>query len=239
MGHFFRRSGWINPITGLRGTILLEVVVSSLILVVVILAIGSFFIGHLRAFDRGKEQMELQRMGTLAMEGMVRAIREGRWAVGITEGGSGTYKDILIFYPGEPFRDANRNGVYDDGEDFIDIYQVDSDGSPDGFEGVWNCASDETGNNPVPTAYFAVDETGPEGGIIVRGTNQGDDSPWDVLTSDTIRGSIWCDRLQFSIPSSSEEYAVAIALTMRNDMGTGEVGDDMSMDFSSLVNLRE
>ena len=225
--------------TGVRGTILLEVVVSSLILVVVILAVGSFFIGHLRAFDRGKEQMELQRMGTLAMEGMGRAIRDGRWVLGITEGPSGTYTDIQIFYPGEPFRDANHNGAYDEGEDFIDIYQRSPAGSTDGFQGVWNCASDETGTHPVPTAYFAVDQTGADGGVIVRGTNPNDDLPWGVLISDVTRGSIWCDRLQFSIPLSPEEYAVAIALTMRNDMGTADLMDDISMDFSSLVNLRE
>ena len=226
--------------TGVRGTILLEVVVSSLILVVVILAVGSFFVGHLRAFDRGKEQMELQRMGTLAMEGMGRAIRDGRWVLGITEGPSGTYyTDIQVFYPGEPFRDANHNGTYDEGEDFIDIYQRSLAGSTDGFQDVWNCASDETGTHPVPTAYFALDQTGADGGVIVRGTNPNDQVPWDVLISDVTRGSIWCDRLQFSIPLSPEEYAVAIALTMRNDMGTADLMDDISMDFSSLVNLRE
>ena len=239
MERFLRRSGWANPMAGFRGTILLEVVVSSLILVVVILATGSFFIGHLRAFDRGKEQMELQRMGTLAMEGMIRAIREGKRVVGITEGSSGTYKDIWIFYPGEPFLDVNRNGVYDNMDDFIDIYQVDSAGSPDGFQGVWNCASDETGINPIPTAYFGLDETGPDGGVILAGTDPSSGSPWEILFTDTTRGSIWCDRLQFSIPSSPEEIGVAIAFTMRNDMGTSDLMDDISMDFSSVVNLRE
>ena len=224
---------------GSRGSILLEVVVSSLILVVVILAIGSFFIGHLKAFDRGKEQMELQRMGSLAVEGMVRAIRDGRKVLGTTEGPSGTYTDIQVFYPGEPFRDANRNGAYDEGEDFIDIYQRSPAGSTDGFQGVWNCASDETGASPVPTAHFALDETGPDGGVIVTGTDQSSSSPWEILFTDTTRGSIWCDRLQFSIPLSPGEYAVAIALTMRNDMGTSDLMDDLSMDFSSVVNLRE
>ena len=225
--------------TGFRGSILLEVVVSSLILVVVILAIGSFFIGHLKAFDRGKEQMELQRMGSLAMEGVVGAIRDGRWVLGTTEGSSGAYTGIQVFYPGEPFRDANHNGAYDVGEDFIDIYQRNAAGSPDGFQGVWNCASDETGNNPVPPACFGLDETGPDGGVIVTGTDPSSSSPWEILVTDTTRGSIWCDRLAFSIPSAPDETGVAIALTVRNDMGTSDLMDDLAMDFSSVVNLRE
>jgi hypothetical protein len=69
--------------------------------------------------------------------------------------------------------------------------------------------------------------------------DQSSSSPWEILFTDTTRGSIWCDRLQFSIPSSPDERGIAIAFTMRNDMGTSDLMDDLSMDFSSVVNLRE
>lgn len=230
---FFRPSGFTRPISGLRGTILLEVIVSSLVLVVVILAIGTFFLGNLTAFDRGKEQMELQRMGTLVMEGMVRAIREGNR---VTEEivAAGTVLAIRIFYPGEPYFDANHNGVCDGDEDFIDIYQSDSDGSEFGFRGVWNCASDGAGNNPMPTVYFEFDQNR---STILRGTDQFDRVDWNILVNDATAGSIWVDNLEFVVPSGNR--SVIVAFTIRNDMATVEPGDDITIAFSSSVKLRE
>ncbi|NIQ39062.1 MAG: hypothetical protein GTN81_10785 [Proteobacteria bacterium] len=228
---------WAGPILRSDGTVLLELVVSSLILVVVIMAIGTFFMGHLTAFDRGKEQMELQRMGSLIMEGMIRPIREGSQVVGIVAGPSGAYRDIQVFYPGEPFFDANRNGVYDEGEDFIDIYQRDSDGLAAGFKGIWNAASG-MGPSAVPTVYFGLDDTGPYGGTITKGSTPSDGVPWDILVSDATRGSLWFDKLEFVTPSGPGQ-SLSIAFTIRNDMGTNDQTDDISMDFSSSVNLRE
>ncbi len=239
MSRFLRPSGSFSLISQPRGTVLLELLVSSLILVVVIIAVGTFFLGHLRAFDRGKEQMELQRMGTLLMEGMVRAIREGNKVVGITGGPPGPYQDIQIFYPGEPLFDTNHNGTYDTGEDFIDIYQRDADGSTAGFQNVWNCASDDTtGSNPMPTVYFAFDDSGPDGGIITKGTDPSDSVPWDILLYHATRGSIWLDALTFDIDADGR--SVTVVFRIRNDMASGaDPSDDVSMDFSSSVNLRD
>jgi hypothetical protein len=219
--------------------VLVELVIAALILVVVILAVATFFVEHLRAFDRGKEQMELQRMGTLVMEGMVRAIREGSWVLGDQTGPSGLPEAIQIFYAGEPFFDTNRNGLYDSGEDFVDIYQRDLDGSTEGFEGIWNCASDGTGENPVPAVYFSLDSSAPEGGVILRGTSPNDCFPWSILVNDATRGSIWFDGLEFMIPSDGGDESVGIAFAIRNDLGTSDNTDDISMEFSSSVNLRE
>lgn len=221
---FFRPPELTRRIFRPRGTVLLEVVVSSLILVVVIMAIGSFFLGNLRAFGRGKEQMELQRMGTLAMEGMARAIREGSHVESFDV--AGTIRAIQIFYPGEPFFDANRSGVCDGGEDFIDINQ----------DGVWNCASGPEAN-AMPTTYLEFDQSGPDGGTIGKGTDDTDTAPWDILVNDTTGASIWVDNLEFDIPDSGR--SVTVAFTIRNDMNTGDLGDDIAMAFSSSVNLRE
>jgi len=176
-------------------------------------------------------------MGTLLMEGMVGAIREGGRVLGSVGGPSGGYQDIQIFYPGEPFFDANHNGRFDDGEDHIDIYQRDADGSTTGFQGIWNCASDGTGANPMPTVYFALDDSGPDGGIIRKGTDQSESVFWDILVNDATRGSIWVDGLAFNI--SPDGRSVQVALTIRSDMGSNDQTDDISMDFSSSVNLRE
>ncbi len=230
-------SGLTSQILGPKGTILLEVLVSSLVLMVVILAVATFFIGNLTAFGRGKEQMEVQRMGTLAMEGMTGAIREGSRVIGNTMGSSGAYQDIQIFYDGEPFFDANHNGVCDPGEDFIDIYERDPDGSTAGFQGVWNCASDGTGANPMPTVYFGLDLSGPAGGIIKKGTQDSDSVPWEILVNDATAGSVWIDHLGFDIDSAAR--FVRVTLRIRNDMATNDQTDDITMDFVSSVDLRE
>jgi hypothetical protein len=220
--------------SGSAGTVLLELVVSSLILVVVILAIGTFFVGHLKAFDRGKEQMELQRVGTLVMEGMARAIREGNRVEGFLSGG--IVEGVRIFYPGEPFFDANHNGLWDLGEGFVDMYRTDAAGSSVGFEGVWNCASEGIGSNPLPTVYFGLDTSDSQGGVIRRGTDPSDSVPWEIVASSATGGRLWCDKLEFGLPSNGEP--VLITLDIRNDMGTTDPADDMAMSFSSSVNLR-
>ena len=221
-------------LSGLGGTVLLELVVSSLILVVLILAIGTFFVGHLKAFDRGKEQMELQRTGTLVMEGMARAIREGSRVEGFLSGE--TVDGIRIHYPGEPFFDANHNGLWDLGEDFVDIYRTDAAGSSAGFAGVWNGASEGVGENPVPTVYFGFDSSGAQGGVIRKGIDPSDSEPWELVASSATGGRLWCDRLEFGLPSNGEP--LRITLDIRNDMGTADPADDMAMSFSSSVNLR-
>ncbi len=176
-------------------------------------------------------------MGTLLLEGMVGALRGGSRVLGTVVGPSGGYQDIQIFYPGEPFFDANHNGRFDIGEDHIDIYQRDADGSPTGFEGVWNDASDGTGDNPMPTVYFGLDDSGPDGGIIKKGTEESDSVFWDMLYNGATKGSIWVDGLAFHIRPDGR--SVQVALTIRSDMGSNDLTDDISMDFSSSVNLRE
>ena len=235
---FFGPSGPVGRGFLSRGMVLIELVVAALILVVVILAIATFFVENLRAFDRGKEQMELQRMGTLVMEGMVRALREGNRVLGDNYGPSGRAQAIQIYYAGEPYFDADRDGVYDPGEVFIDIYQRGSDGSGDGFEGVWNPASG-MGDNAIPTVYFGLNSSGPDGGVIEQGTDASDCAPWDILINDATRGSIWFDRLEFMTPAELGDPSVEVVFTIRNDLATPDPNDDMSMDFSSSVNLRE
>ncbi len=220
---FSRSSEFFDPLFRSRGTVLLEVLVSSLITVVVILAVGTFFLENLRVFNRGKEQMELQRMGTLAMEGMVRAIREGsQVSLGNYDGISNAYQAIQISYPGEPFFDVNHNGVWDSGEPFVDIDR----------NGQWNGASDGTGGNPMPTVYFEFD---PGTGTIKRGTDPFDCVDWDILVNDGTRGSIWFDAVEFDLAIRS----VGMTFTIRNDMATSDPADDISMDFSSSVKFRE
>lgn len=237
MRRVLRPAGFTSRILEPKGTVLLEVLVSSLVLLVLILAVATFFVGNLTAFGRGKEQMEVQRMGTLAMEAMTRTIREGSRAIGNTIGASGAYQDIQIFYDGEPFFDANHNGVCDPGEDFADIYERDPDGSTVGFQGVWNCASDGTGANPMPTVYFGLDLSGPGGGVIKKGTQDSDSVPWDTLVNDATAGSIWVDDLGFDIDSGAR--FVRVTLRIRNDMATNDQTDDITMDFVSSVDLRE
>ncbi|MBW2059367.1 MAG: hypothetical protein JRJ26_17910 [Deltaproteobacteria bacterium] len=217
-----RKASW--PLTGRRGTVLVELLVASAILVVVILGVSTLFLGNIRAFDRGKDQMELQRIGSLVMEGMTRALQEGsRVAGNYYDDTSGAFRAIQIFYPGEPFFDSNHNGVCDSGEDFIDL----------NGDGVWNPASGPEAN-AMPTVYFEFD-TGNE--TIQKGTEEADSTPWDALTNDITRGSIRCDHLGFVI--SLDGRTVGIALTIRNDMNTGDQTDDLSMAFASSVNLRE
>jgi hypothetical protein len=213
----------VGPLARSGGTVLIELVVVYLILVVVILAIGTFFHENLKAFDRGKEQLELQRMGTQVMEGMLHAIRGGRRVAGYTLVGE-TYQDIQIFYPAEPFFDVNHNGERDGGEDFIDINQ----------DGTWNCASDGAGVNPIPTVYFEFDSFGQ---VIRRGTEPGDCVEWDILTSRVTKGRIRFDNVEFDIPPGSQP--LSIAFTIRNDMGTDDTNDDFTRAFASSVNWRE
>ena len=61
-----------------RGSVLIELMVAAIIFAVVVAAIAFYFIYHVGTMDNGRAQLKLQRVGSLLMEEMARAVREGK-----------------------------------------------------------------------------------------------------------------------------------------------------------------
>ncbi|MFQ6078997.1 MAG: hypothetical protein ACE5NJ_07680 [Thermodesulfobacteriota bacterium] len=61
-----------------RGSVLIELVVAAIIFAVVVAAIAFYFVYHVGTMDNGRAQLKLQRVGSLLMEEMARALREGK-----------------------------------------------------------------------------------------------------------------------------------------------------------------
>jgi type II secretory pathway pseudopilin PulG len=95
-----------------RGSVLIELMVAAIIFAVVVAAIAFYFIYHVGTIDNGRAQLKLQRVGSLLMEEMARAVREGK-ITDLTEENT----QIMITYPvtsGKPprcfsFDDINKD----------------------------------------------------------------------------------------------------------------------------------
>lgn len=81
---------------------LIELVVAAIIFALVVAAIAFYFIYHVGTMDSGRAQLKLQRVGSLLMEEIVMAIREGK-NTDLPEDDT-FYPNIMIIYP-----DPNRN----------------------------------------------------------------------------------------------------------------------------------
>jgi len=75
----------------------MELVVASSIIAVVMAAVGFYFVYHVGTMNSGRAQLKLQRIGSLVMEEMARAIREGR-ATDLAEDGA-FHPALTITYP--------------------------------------------------------------------------------------------------------------------------------------------
>ena len=81
-----------------RGSVLIELVVAAIIFALVVAAVAFYFIYHVGTIDNGRAQLKLQRVGSLLMEEMARALREGKtvqWENGKMEVGT-TYNDLMV-----------------------------------------------------------------------------------------------------------------------------------------------
>ena len=61
-----------------RGSVLIELVVAAIIFALVVASVAFYFIYHVGTIDNGRAQLKLQRVGSLLMEEMARAVREGK-----------------------------------------------------------------------------------------------------------------------------------------------------------------
>jgi len=80
----------------------MELVVAASIIAVVMAAIGFYFVYHIGTVDGGRAQLKLQRVGSLVMEEMARAIREGRTVMQANEQPMSVgvpYEDLRVTYP--------------------------------------------------------------------------------------------------------------------------------------------
>ncbi len=77
-----------------RATILAELLVAVMITAIVLWAVGYFFVSNLNTMAAGKEQMELQRMGSLALEGISKDIREG-YSAGYWDSSINNFRNFL------------------------------------------------------------------------------------------------------------------------------------------------
>jgi type II secretory pathway pseudopilin PulG len=95
-----------------RGSVLIELVVAAIIFALVVAAIAFYFIYHVETMDNGRAQLKLQRVGSLLMEEMARALREGK-ATDLPEDGT-FYSNLMVTYPNAStrcfsFDDTNKD----------------------------------------------------------------------------------------------------------------------------------
>ena len=95
-----------------RGSVLIELMVAAIIFAVVVAAIAFYFIYHVGTMDNGRAQLKLQRVGSLLMEEMARALREGK-ATDLPEDDT-FYPNLMITYPNAStrcfsFDDTNKD----------------------------------------------------------------------------------------------------------------------------------
>jgi len=83
---------------GQSGSVLIELIVAAIIFALVVASIAFYFIHHVGTIDNGRAQLKLQRVGSLLMEEMARALREGKtvqWENGEMEVGT-IYNDLMV-----------------------------------------------------------------------------------------------------------------------------------------------
>jgi type II secretory pathway pseudopilin PulG len=107
-----------------RGSVLIELIVAAIIFALVVAAIAFYFIYHVGTMDNGRAQLKLQRVGSLLMEEMARALREGK-ATDVPDDDD-FHPNLMITYP-DPNR-APECFVFDDinkdikgGHDYADL----------------------------------------------------------------------------------------------------------------------
>lgn len=81
-----------------RGSVLIELAVAAIIFAVVVAAIAFYFVYHVGTMDNGRAQLKLQRVGSLLMEEMAGALREGK-TTDLVEGSIPPPTQIMITYP--------------------------------------------------------------------------------------------------------------------------------------------
>ncbi|MDY6856637.1 MAG: prepilin-type N-terminal cleavage/methylation domain-containing protein [Thermodesulfobacteriota bacterium] len=203
-----------------QGFTLIELMVAATIFIFVVLAAGAFYVFTIGVIEEGSAKLELQRNGSLAMESICRAIREGK-STDLAEDSQNSL--ITIYYPEEPYDDGNFNGIWDNGEVYRDINN----------DSYWNCASDDNGANPMPIRSFQL-----AGGTdqIEEKTGNGN---WSYLLDnryppDSGHNSVYCDILTFI----RKQGKISIDFILRDDMQTLDQGDDIKINFHSVVHLR-
>ena len=203
-----------------RGFTLIELIVAATVFIFVVLAAGAFYVFTIGVMDEGSVKLELQRNGSLAMETICRAIREGK-RTDLAQDVPNSL--ITIYYPEEPYDDGNFNGSWDDGEVYRDINN----------DSYWNCASDDGGENPMPIRSFQL-----KGGTDQIEEKTGDGN-WSYLLDnryppDSGYSSVYCDKLIFTRKLSK----ITVDFILRDDMQTTDQGDDLKINFRSVVQLR-
>ena len=107
-----------------RGSVLIELVVSAMIFALVVAAIAFYFIYHVGTMDNGRAQLKLQRVGSLLMEQIARAIREGK-STDLPEPEDDTfYPNLMVTYPDastECFSFNATNKDIEGGPDYGDL----------------------------------------------------------------------------------------------------------------------
>ena len=83
---------------------LIELMVAAIIFALVVASIAFYLIYHVGSMDNGRAQLKLQRVGSLLMEEMARAVREGR-TTDLPDDDT-FYPNLMITYP-----DPNRAPV--------------------------------------------------------------------------------------------------------------------------------
>jgi type II secretory pathway pseudopilin PulG len=92
-----RKSLPINlGISDQRGSVLIELVVAATIFALVVASIAFYFIYHVGTINIGRAQLKLQRVGSLLVEEMARALREGK-RTDLPDGGEDS--KLMITYP--------------------------------------------------------------------------------------------------------------------------------------------
>jgi len=143
-----------------RGSVLIELMVAAIIFAVVVAAIAFYFIYHVETIDNGRAQLKLQRVGSLLMEEMARAVREGK-STDLTEENI-PYTQIMITYP-DPNRQPQcfsfdgTNKDIQEGTDYNNLTPMEilDDSRTVGGE-TYNhrIACDSSGGEPQPPLWF-------------------------------------------------------------------------------------
>jgi type II secretory pathway pseudopilin PulG len=92
------------------GSVLVELIVAAIIFALVVASIAFYFVHHVGTMDNGRSQLKLQRVGSLLMEEMARALREGK-TTDLPDDDT-SYPNLMITYP-DPNR-APECFVFDD-----------------------------------------------------------------------------------------------------------------------------
>ncbi len=187
---------------------------------------GTYYLFSVQRVEEGASRAELQRNGSLALQAMADAIREGGSVVIPAEGEqAGNASSFTARFPGEPFVDENLNGTFDQtgavgacspAECFQDL-----DGS-----GNWT-------SELRPPKSFRLNE----GQLEVRE----EAGPWSRFLenrySESGTSSVWMDEtLHLDYPDPLDQDIIRIRFVLRDDRRTpADTGDDLRQGFELRV----